>query len=287
MRKLLVATNAVLALAVAAPASAATVVVTITRAGFSPPSIQVTTGDIVTWTNNDTASHQVVADDGSFASPVLRAGQSYSFTFNAPGRFTYRDALGRNSRGAVTAKDPPPAVSIGASATQVVYGQEITLSGAVSSKRPGEQVMLLYRPYPQTSFLQRTVVITSTGGAWSFVAQPGVLTAYQASYKGVLSPEVTVEVRPQIILARSNGFVVKVRGGRSFAGREVKLQRLSALGQWITVKKVRLNTASAARFPYKFPRGRLTRLRIALSVNQAGGGFLGGFSPTLNWRPPA
>src|SRR2546423_4141582 len=73
----LLATSAV-TLALATGAGAATISVSITSNGFSPGTITINHGDQVSWKNNDKADHQVVADDGSFASPILRPGQSYS-----------------------------------------------------------------------------------------------------------------------------------------------------------------------------------------------------------------
>ena len=67
---------------------------------------------------------------------------------------------------------------------------------------------------------------------------------------------------------------------RSFAGRYVQFQRRSSLGQWVTIKRVRLNTSSAAVFRATPPRGT-SSLRIAFSVNQAGAGYLAGISRTI------
>ena len=55
-----------------------------------------------TWKNNDKVDHQVVADDGSFASPILHAGQSYTATFNRAGSFRYHDSFDAKHAGRVT-----------------------------------------------------------------------------------------------------------------------------------------------------------------------------------------
>jgi hypothetical protein len=57
----------------------------------------------------------------------------------------------------------------------------------------------------------------------------------------------------------------------------------------VTIKRLRLNKRSAATFrPVTFraalPRGATSTLRIAISVNQAGAGYLGGFSRTTLFR---
>ena len=62
-------------------------------------------GDTVTWTNKDTVAHQVVADQAKFtSSPLLQAGQSYSFTFTKSGGFAYHDGVNTKRRGTVTVK---------------------------------------------------------------------------------------------------------------------------------------------------------------------------------------
>lgn len=59
--------------------------------GFSPSTIAVVMGvnNTVIWTNNDSSPHTVSANDGSFESGNLAPGQTYSYTFPAPGTYTY------------------------------------------------------------------------------------------------------------------------------------------------------------------------------------------------------
>src|SRR5436309_8857159 len=94
--------SAAAALALAAGAGAATIAVSIKSTGFSPGTITIDHGDQVSWKNNDKTDHQVVADDGSFASPILHAGQSYTVTLNRAGTFHYHDALAPRHTGKVT-----------------------------------------------------------------------------------------------------------------------------------------------------------------------------------------
>ncbi|MDG7000536.1 MAG: cupredoxin domain-containing protein, partial [Nitrososphaerota archaeon] len=43
----------------------------------------------VTWINNDIAPHTVTADDGSFNSGNLNAGETWTHVFTTPGTYTY------------------------------------------------------------------------------------------------------------------------------------------------------------------------------------------------------
>jgi hypothetical protein len=78
-------------------------------------------------------------------------------------------------------------------------------------------------------------------------------------------------------------FSTHVTAAHSFARRQVKLQRLSSLGQWVTVGVRRLNAASTTIFHPKLRKGT-SRLRVTISVNQAGLGYLGGKSRTIVFR---
>jgi plastocyanin len=87
------------------PATSAPVVsgsevkVDISGFAFNPGTITIQVGQ--TWTNNDSVSHNVKADDGSFSSSTLATGDSFSFTFNTAGTFTYKCGFHANMLGTV------------------------------------------------------------------------------------------------------------------------------------------------------------------------------------------
>jgi plastocyanin len=285
MRTTILALTAAAALGFAAPATAATKNVSIYGSFFSPKSVTVTEGDTVVWTNKDNDLHQVLADRGQFVSAILKSNQTYSFTFKAAGVYPYHDELHPKLKGTITVKGAPPTLTFAVSASIVTYGDQATLSGQVSNHQAGESVTIYYQPYPQPNLLQRATLLTGTDGTFSFLIQPRILTTYQASWKGAFSTPTTVQVQPKVTLGRNGGWLIHVYGGRSFAGRGVQFQRLNTLtGQWVTLRLARLNAANFVKITtVKLPKG-MNRLRAAMSVNQAGAGFLGALSTTVNWR---
>jgi plastocyanin len=61
---------------------------------FNPPSITVTAGTTITWTNKDIYDHQPLSDTGgAFISGVLMPGGTYSFTFMTTGTYNYHDGV--------------------------------------------------------------------------------------------------------------------------------------------------------------------------------------------------
>jgi plastocyanin len=69
---------------------------------FLPPYVVVQPGTTVRWYNDDATFHQVVADDGSWTSPVLSPGDSFSRTFSTPGVFPYHCVFFPEMHGVVT-----------------------------------------------------------------------------------------------------------------------------------------------------------------------------------------
>ena len=80
--------------------------VSIKNMAFDPISISVSSGSVVTWTNNDTTSHQIITDGNltDLESGVLDPGATYSFTFNQAGTFLYHCNIHPSMKGQVTVK---------------------------------------------------------------------------------------------------------------------------------------------------------------------------------------
>jgi plastocyanin len=283
-RTFLILVPLVVGLLLAGPAAAATTkTVSVKRAAFSPATVSIVAGDSIRWRNDDTRDHQIVSTTGTFASPVLRPNRTYTFRFDVAGTYKYRDALNPSVTGTVKVAGPPPAVTLGTSQPQINYGEKVTLSGQVNSKKAGENVQLSYQPYGQASEIVLATVITGADGTFAYNVAPKVLTTYRAKWKTASSLVVATAVRPAISFGRLNGFVARVFAGRSMARKQIQLQRLSKFGQWVTLKRVFLDLNSRVRFESPLPCGP-NRLRIAMSVNQAGAGYLGAFSREITYR---
>ena len=204
-----------------------------------------------------------------------------------PGTTYHYRLVARNDAGTTRGADLTFAtlgVTLTIPAQRVVYGRGILLSGLVPTRRAGETVIIFAQPLDNGSPRSVATVLTAADGSWRWLARPRIRTSYAAQWAGVLSPASVVGVRPAISLRRTaTGFSTRVVAARSFAGRGVQLQRRTAAGRWVTVKRVRLNGRSAALIKVTLPRGRSV-LRVAMSVNQAGVGYLAGFSRTIVYR---
>jgi Fibronectin type III domain len=185
------------------------------------------------------------------------------------------------SRGA-TLRFTTAGVTLTARAFRVVFGRRVMLVGVVPTRRAGEQVTLSAQEFGDASPRPIAVVVTGDGGVWRYLARPTIRTGYRASWDGGTSPELMIGVRPAVRFRAiaNRRFATRVVAERTFAGRRVQLQRRTASGRWVTLKHVRLNRRSAAVFRAALPRGT-SRIRVAMSINQAGAGYLGGISRTL------
>ncbi|HMI98311.1 MAG TPA: cupredoxin domain-containing protein [Gaiellaceae bacterium] len=260
------------------PAYAATKAIDITARGFAPNKVTIALGDAVTWTNKDTAAHQVVADQAKFtSSPMLAAGQSYSFTFTKSGVFTYHDGANVKKTGKVTVK---PGVSLTAAPSTVRYGGSTTLGGTVSTGVAAETVTVNAEECGKKGFTKIATVMSGASGAWTFVAKPTINTTYQAGWKATKSAPLTVKVGPGVALTRvrRGRFTAAVTANQSFVGKYVVLQRFARSRRaWKTVKRVTLRTVKPGTAPamissagFRTRVARKTRLRLLLIQSQAG-----------------
>ena len=177
------------ALVLAAAGAAATITVSIKSTGFSPSSITVNHGDKVIFRNVDKVDHQVVADDGSFASPILHANQSWT-TARArtrPGLPLPRRALPAAHR---QGHGEGPAAGRHARALdpdrQLRHADHALGRGVLDGRRTSRSSST-QQPWGQASLTQLAIVKTGSGGTYSFTVTPSIYTTYVARWKTVAS----------------------------------------------------------------------------------------------------
>jgi plastocyanin len=81
---------------------------------FVPAEKTVTVGTTVTWMNMDAEEHDVITNDLTVISPLIKPGETWAFTFETPGTYAYVCDLHTNMQGvinvtAATAAEVEPA----------------------------------------------------------------------------------------------------------------------------------------------------------------------------------
>jgi plastocyanin len=265
---------AAVVLLVAGPAPAKSVTVDITARGFQPGAVTVAAGDVVTWTNKDTANHQVVCAACPYTSPVLAPGQSSNFTFTKVGKFTTVDPLNKNKKGTVTVTAAPPTLSLSVNPRVLTYGATTTLSGALSTGLANQKLDILAQPCGENAAKVIGNATTTTSGNFTFQTQPTLNTSYQVRDKAgagaVTSSAVPASIRPVVKLTRvaRGKFSAQVVAAQSFVGKAVVFQRwVAARHKWTTVKTVFLGTRAAASTPLAGSTVSSTTFKVRLRSN--------------------
>jgi hypothetical protein len=171
-----------------------------------------------------------------------------------------------------------------ASTLKVLNGHRITLNGRLVNGRAGRHVTILATPYGRRPFVFAIVTTDHTGG-FSVNATPTIRTTYRAQFGGTRQSQApTVGVRPTITVHElSNGrLLAHVEAASFLTGRVVQLQRLTGGNNWQTVAKQPLRANATATF--RLLALSTSTIRIAMSVNQAGAGYLGSTSHPLLYR---
>jgi len=171
----------------------------------------------------------------------------------------------------------------------LVFGNRITLNGAVTPAKPNQSVNIQARACGQTSTTPVLGLRTGPNGTYSAGQAPTLNTVYQAQWHSVASAAVSVLVRPKIKLQKlaRRRYRVQVTAARSLAGRSVILQRRRS-HKWSTVRKMRLKsmgqvvtTAISGRV-FKSKVRRRRKIRIQLSPKQASPCYVGGRSNIIH-----
>jgi hypothetical protein len=132
--------------------------------------------------------------------------------------------------------------------------------------------------------VQLATVLTTTNGVWDFVVKPTLLTTYEAHWKTLVSAKIGLVMRPNVLFSASKAMgIVKVKTNHSLQGRKLFVQRFTPFGQWVKMKRVILGRSSQRLFYLRLPRGTYT-LRVFMSYNQVGAGYLDGYSRTVIFK---
>ena len=115
---------------------------------YQPGSVTISAGDTVTWSQSGQAPHTVTADDGSFDSGELGAGDTFSMRFDSPGTYryycTFHGGPGGQGMSAVVvveggeASDDPPSVDSGDDEGGTGSGDEAAADTGASLPRTGD-----------------------------------------------------------------------------------------------------------------------------------------------------
>lgn len=84
--------------------SAQRVEVIISNLSFQPASITVGKGSTIVWRNQDTVAHTVTAEDGSFSSGTIVAGDTFEQRFDKVKTYTYSCSIHPEMKGTIIVK---------------------------------------------------------------------------------------------------------------------------------------------------------------------------------------
>jgi len=305
MRKLFFVLIAVASLAAAGaavdratPAAAATQTVTISKTGYKPTAVSIFVGDSVVFANSDTVAHTVVFRQatGFHCDTVLpvaiQPSKSASCTFTTAGKFTFSDLTnkGKSFRGSVDVAQSPTS-SLAVRPGVVVFGGKATVAGTLADKQSGESLQVFGLQCGATNATALATITSTTGGAFTYQAQPLRQTAYSVRVKNASSSAATVKVTPRLRLGKvgRHRFALHVSAAESFAGKVATFQRYStAKKRWVKVKRVLLQANTTGVAPTVITSATFRsgikakqRVRVTLGAKQVGSCYLAGRSNTI------
>ena len=279
-------------------ADAATVNVSITKTAFVPGNASLATADTVKFTNNDASVHQVVfkTASGVTCSPTpfaLQPAQSGTCTFTSAGTFSYSDPTTPALQGSltVTSPAPPTTLSLFAQPDDATYANKVTLTGELSTKKAGENLVVLATTCGGSEATKAAAMQTSSGGEYAIGLRPGRSTTYIVQAGTTKSSGLTVTVHPRVRLGRvaAHRYSLRVFAAQKFAGRFAVIQAYKRnTGRWFVLKRVRLHSNSTNILPtvissvaFRSAVKPHTRLRALLPQSQVGSCYRSGTSNVI------
>lgn len=151
-----------------------TISVSIQNFAFSPGSVTLVIGvnNTVIWTNHDSATHTVTADDNSWGSGDLADGATYTHTFETAGTFGYHCSIHQFMTGTVVVEAVAPATTSTSSTT--VSSTTSTSTASASSTTTTSQTSSSTSTAATTS----STSSSSAGGIPEFPFQGALVAAF-------------------------------------------------------------------------------------------------------------
>jgi plastocyanin len=228
---------------------------------FATPHLDVLAGDTVTWHNDSLRTHNVQADDGSWASPRLLMSTAYEHRFDTPGTVAYFCQLHPTMRGDVAVHR----VLLNAASEPAAPGKPYALSGRAALPE-GATVSI------QAGGAEAASAKVGADGSFSATVAPRETTAYTAVADGESAPPVNVLVLDRKVTAsqsvKGNKLRIDAAVTPASKGATVVLQlKLKEHFGWWPVRVAKLDASSKVRFTLK--RGRKVQARVLLTASDA------------------
>jgi hypothetical protein len=208
------------------------------------------------------------------------------------GKFTFSDLVGKgkNFHGTVNVSQNPIS-SFGVRPGAVVYGSKVTIAGTLADKQSGESLQVIALQCGATNGTALATIKSTTGGAFTYQAQPLRQTAYSVRVKNAASNAATAKVTPRLRLGKvaRHRYAVHISAAESFAGKYATFQRYrKTTRHWVKVKRVLLKADTTGVAPTVITSATFRsgikarqRVRVTLGAKQVGSCYLAGRSNTI------
>jgi plastocyanin len=286
------------ALAAAGFALAGTVSVTLGPKGPQPATVTVEWGDTLAFVNGDSVTHGLTSPRPEFSTTSISPGATYAAAVtNRAGAYQFRQTGGKSFVGTVVVT-ATGTVTLKASATTVIYGRPVLLTGVAS--KPDTSVMIEQRLTGDTAWRSLGTVTSAADGTFADSVQLPLSARLRASTAGgqIRSATVTVALKPTLTLSanarrtkvgRSIPVSVRLTPGKA-ATRVTLFECTPYSGGWRAVVAKPPGLSGRITFRWTAGYGR-TLLRAAVERRYVAAGFetqqSGTISITATGAPPA
>lgn len=254
--------------------------INLTSSGPQPATASAALGDTVTFVNQDSAPHAIIASGVGLTTPALTTGQPFPYVLTKSGTLNYRQTGEKNFQGEIDVQRSGE-VTLGSEVriVSIPFGASATLVGRTSL--PAFPVIIQRKLSGDATWADLATVTPAADGSFSTTVQPPKSGQYRANVlQGqLLSKPVPLPVRPVVTLEASRSsaqvgkpIVLAVRAVPPTAMTSVAVQRYNPRRARWQKLMARPTTDGRATFVWRVEQGR-SRLRASLDKRDLQPGF--------------